>query len=236
MSYEIRSETLTQDIAKVQQAFLTKVYGWMFVGLLVTAGFSFFTLSSQTMLDLIFSTQWGIWILLFSELGLVMYLSARIESMKAETATMLFLLYSTLNGVTLAPIFIFYTGESIMQTFLICSGMFGAMSFYGYVTKKNLDGVGSYLSMGLIGIIIASIINMFLSSETLNWTISLVGIVIFVGLTAYNTQKMKSMSYVMMEGGSVAQKGAIIGALVLYLNFINLFLMLLRFFGARRDD
>ena len=234
MAYEIRTETIQQDIAKVQQAFLTKVYGWMSVGLLITTLFSFFTLNSEILLNLIFSTRWGIWVLLLSELGLVMYLSARIESLKAETATMLFLLYSTLNGITLAPIFLVYTGESIVQTFVVCSGMFAAISIYGFVTKKDLNSFGSYLSMGLIGIILASVINMFLGSENLNWAITIIGIIIFTGLAAYNTQKMKAMSYVMLEGGSVAQKGAIIGALVLYLNFINLFLMLLRVLGDRR--
>lgn len=234
MSYEIKTETLTKDIAQVQQAFLTKVYGWMSVGLLITAVFSIITLESEMMRELLFSNSWTIWVLLFAELGLVMYLSARIETLTAETATLLFLLYSTLNGVTLTPIFLVYTSESIMSTFLVCSGMFGAMSIYGFITKKDLNGVGSYLSMGLIGIIIASLINMFVQSETFNMTIALIGIVIFLGLTAYNTQKMKAMAYVMMEGGSVAQKGAIIGALVLYLNFINLFLMLLRLMGDRR--
>ena len=234
MSYEIKTETLTKDIAQVQQAFLTKVYGWMSVGLLLTAVFSILTLESEMMRELLFSNSWTIWVLLFAELGLVMYLSARIETLTAETATLLFLLYSTLNGVTLTPIFLVYTSESIMSTFLVCSGMFGAMSIYGFITKKDLNGIGSYLSMGLIGIIIASLINMFVQSETFNMTIALIGIVIFLGLTAYNTQKMKAMAYVMMEGGSVAQKGAIIGALVLYLNFINLFLMLLRLMGDRR--
>ncbi|MSP64063.1 MAG: Bax inhibitor-1/YccA family protein [Ignavibacteria bacterium] len=234
MSYQIKTETLEQDIAKVQQAFLTKVYSWMSIALLVTAGFSYFTLTNEVLLELILSTRWGIWVLLLAEIGLVVYLTARIETMKAETSILLFLLYSTLNGITLAPIFLIYTGESVMNTFIICSGMFGAMSLYGYVTKKNLDGVGSYLGMGLVGIIIASIINMFIASEALNMTIAFVGIIIFTGLTAYNTQKMKAMSYVMMEDGSVAQKGAIMGALVLYLNFINLFLMLLRIMGDRR--
>ncbi len=234
MSYQIKTETLEQDIAKVQQAFLTKVYSWMSIALLITAGFSYFTLTNEVLLELILSTRWGIWVLLFAEIGLVVYLTARIETMKAETSILLFLLYSTLNGITLAPIFLIYTGESVMNTFIICSGMFGAMSLYGYVTKKNLDGVGSYLGMGLVGIIIASIINMFIASEALNMTIAIVGVIIFTGLTAYNTQKMKAMSYVMMEDGSVAQKGAIMGALVLYLNFINLFLMLLRIMGDRR--
>ena len=234
MSYQIKTETLEQDIAKVQQAFLTKVYSWMSIALLVTAGFSYFTLTNEVLLELILSTRWGIWVLLLAEIGLVVYLTARIETMKAETSILLFLLYSTLNGITLAPIFLIYTGESVMNTFIICSGMFGTMSLYGYVTKKNLDGVGSYLGMGLVGIIIASIINMFIASEALNMTIAFVGIIIFTGLTAYNTQKMKAMSYVMMEDGSVAQKGAIMGALVLYLNFINLFLMLLRIMGDRR--
>lgn len=234
MNYQIKSDTLSQDIVKIQQAFLTKVYAWMFVGLMITAGFSFFILNSSELQELVFSTRYGIWILLFAEIGLVMYLTARIEKIKAETATMLFLLYSTLNGITLSPIFLVYTSQSIMETFLICSGMFGAMSLYGYITKKNLDGMGAYLSMGLIGLVIAMIVNMFVASETFNMAIAIIGIIIFTGLTAYNTQRMKAMSYVMMESGSVAQKGAIIGALVLYLNFINLFLMLLQLFGDRR--
>jgi FtsH-binding integral membrane protein len=154
--------------------------------------------------------------------------------MKATTAAASFIIYSILTGITLSTIFFIFTTESIVSTFFICSGTFGAMALYGYLTKRDLSGVGSFMMMGLFGIVIASLVNIFMPSEQVSWLISFVAVVVFTGLTAYDTQKMKAMAYVMMEGNELARKGAIIGALRLYLDFINLFLALLRLLGNRR--
>jgi FtsH-binding integral membrane protein len=176
-------------------------------------------------------------IFLFAELGLVFYLSARINKIQAGTATGLFIGYAALNGLTLSMIFLAYTAESIAGTFFITAGMFGSMAVYGLVTKRDLSGWGSFLFMGLIGVIIASIVNIFLKSSSLYWAISLIGVFVFGGLTAYDVQKIKKMGEdgIMEQGEEMVKKGAIMGALALYLDFINLFLMLLRFFGGSRD-
>ena len=168
---------------------------------------------------------------------MVFYLSARIDKIQPSTATGLFLGYSVLNGLTLSTIFLAYTRGSIGGTFLIAAGMFAAMAVYGMVTKRDLSGMGSFMFMGLIGIILASIVNIFLKSSGLYWAISAIGVLVFVGLTAYDVQKMKNIGEegIMQQGEAAIRKGAIIGALALYLDFINLFLMLLRFFGGSRD-
>jgi hypothetical protein len=176
-------------------------------------------------------------ILILAELGLVFFLSARVNKIQAGTAMGLFLGYSFLNGLTLSSVFLAYTRASIGGTFLITAGMFGAMAVYGMVTKRDLSGMGSFMFMGLVGIIIASIVNFFLQSSSLYWAISVIGVLVFVGLTAYDVQKIKLMGEqgIMEQGEATVKKGAIIGALALYLDFINLFLMLLRFFGGSRD-
>ncbi len=176
-------------------------------------------------------------VLIIAELGMVFFLSARISKIQATTATSLFLGYAFLNGLTLSMIFLAYTSSSIASTFFITAGMFGAMAIYGLVTKRDLSGLGSFLFMGLVGIIIASIVNIFLKSSSLYWVISLLGVFIFVGLTAYDVQKIKKIGEdgIMDQGEVMVRKGAIMGALTLYLDFINLFLMLLRFFGGSRN-
>jgi FtsH-binding integral membrane protein len=174
---------------------------------------------------------------MFGELGLVFYLSARIQKIQASTASALFIGYSVLNGLTLSVVFLAYTSSSIAGTFFITAGMFGAMAIYGLVTKRDLSGWGSFLFMGLVGIIIASIVNIFLKSSGMSWMISLIGVFIFTGLTAYDVQRIKTIGEegIMAQGTEAIGKGAIMGALTLYLDFINLFLMLLRFFGGSRD-
>jgi FtsH-binding integral membrane protein len=174
--------------------------------------------------------------LIFGELGMVFYLSARIQRISAQAATGLFVGYSILNGVTLSAILLLYTMTSVAATFFVTAGMFGAMAVYGFVTKKDLSSWGSFLFMGLIGIIIASVVNMFLGSSMMSWIISGIGVIIFTGLTAYDVQQITRMGEQgIMNGGEAAiRKGAIMGALKLYLDFINLFLMLLRFMGDRR--
>ncbi|MBA3028086.1 MAG: Bax inhibitor-1/YccA family protein [Desulfobacteraceae bacterium] len=216
--------------------FIRSVYNWMTVGLALTGFMAYYVSQSQAMLQLIFGNKLVFFGLIIAELGMVFYLSARIQKLSASTATALFTGYAALNGVTLSCIFIVYSGTSITSTFFICSAMFVACSVYGMVTKKDLTSFGGFLSMGLIGIIIASVVNLFLKSSGLHMIISYIGVFVFVGLTAYDTQKLKTMAMSQPDGldGAVVRKGAILGALTLYLDFINLFLMLLRILGDRR--
>jgi FtsH-binding integral membrane protein len=172
-------------------------------------------------------------VLLLGTLGLVFFMSYRINRLAVGTALTLFFVYAGLLGLALAAIFLEYTGASITRVFFISAATFGAMSLYGYTTQRDLTGVGSFMFMGLIGIIIASVVNMFLHSTGLDWAISVLGVLIFVGLTAYDTQKIKEM-YSAMDDGTIAGRKAVMGALSLYLDFINLFLMMLRLFGDRR--
>ena len=237
MQTEYVSTTMTTARARQEAStiFLAKVFNWMALGLGLTGIVAWMTASSGLAHSIVGSPVFMI--LIFAELGMVFYLSARINKIQSGTATGLFLGYAVLNGLTLSTIFLAYTTASIGGTFLITSGMFGAMAVYGTVTKRDLSGMGSFLFMGLIGIIIASVVNIFMQSSTLYWAISFIGVLVFVGLTAYDVQKIKNMGEqgIMEQGEDAIQKGAIIGALALYLDFINLFLMLLRFFGGSRD-
>ena len=223
--------------------FLAKVFNWMAIGLGLTGVIAFLTINSQTAMQMLFTVQDGyakpnmlLYGLLITELGMVFYLSARIQKISAQAATGIFLAYSALNGVTLSTILLYYTASSVTATFFVTAGMFGAMAVYGFVTKKDLSSWGSFLFMGLIGIIIASVVNMFLGSSMMSWVISGIGVIIFTGLTAYDVQQITRMGEqgIMNGGESAIRKGAIMGALKLYLDFINLFLMLLRFMGDRR--
>ncbi len=227
--------TLARAKQEASTVFLAKVFNWMAVGLAVTGGLAY--IIGQTGLASTIAGSPLFLILILAEFGLVFFLSARINAIQPGTATGLFLLYSALNGLTLSVIFLAYTRTSIGGTFLITAGMFAAMAVYGMVTKRDLSGMGSFLFMGLIGIILASIVNMFLHSSSLYWTISVLGVLIFVGLTAYDVQKIKTMGEqgIMEQGEAAIQRGSILGALTLYLDFINLFLLLLRFFGGSRD-
>ncbi len=235
--YENASNQLT--LAQVKQeassVFLAKVFSWMAIGLGITGLVAFFTAESGLAMSIISSPVF--FILMIGELGLVFFLSARINKIRSGTATLLFYGYSILNGLTLSVIFLAYTRSSIAGTFLITAGMFGAMALYGLVTKRDLSGFGSFLFMGLIGILLASVVNIFLKSSSLYWAISFIGVFIFTGLTAYDVQKIKHMGEqgILEQGEEAIRKGSIMGALALYLDFINLFLMLLRFFGGSRD-
>lgn len=234
--YQASSMTVAQARQEASTVFLAKVFNWMAIGLGLTGVIAYFTAASGMALS-IAANSTVFMILMLAELGMVFYLSARIEKIQAATATGLFIGYSVLNGLTLSTIFLRYTSASIGGTFLITAGMFGAMAVYGLVTKRDLSKMGSFLFMGLIGIILASIVNFFLQSSSLYWTISVIGVLVFVGLTAWDVQKIKTMGEqgIMEQGEGAIRKGAIIGALALYLDFINLFLMLLRFFGGSRD-
>ncbi len=228
--------TGTQGRVETLNAFMRSVYAWMSVGLGLTALAAYMVASSPSMMQLIMGNSILFFGLIIAEFALVFGISAGISKLSAEMASGLFLLYSVLNGVTLSVIFILYTQASIVMTFLICAGMFGAMSVYGMTTQKDLTSWGSFLFMGLIGIIIASIVNIFMKSSGLNFVISGIGVLLFTALTAYDTQKLTRMGESAPMNDSVAlRRGSILGALTLYLDFINLFLMLLRFFGQSRD-
>ena len=230
-----RGITVAQARQEASTIFLAKVFNWMAIGLAVTGGVAFWTAQSGMARTLIASPLF--FVLVLAELGLVFFLSARIEKLQPGTATGLFLGYSLLNGLTLSTIFLAYTHASIAGTFLVTAGMFASMAVYGMVTKRDLSGMGSFMFMGLIGILLASVVNIFLKSSVLYWAISAIGVLVFVGLTAYDVQKIKTIGEegIMEQGEAAIRKGSIIGALALYLDFINLFLMLLRFFGGSRD-
>ena len=214
------------------RAYMLKVYNYMVGGLALTGLAAYLTLQSPGLYQALYGTSL-IWLVMLAPLGFVFFLSYRINSIKASTAQALFWVYSALMGLSLAYVFAIYTGTSITRVFFITSGTFGAMSLYGYTTKKDLTGFGSFLFMGLIGIIIASLVNIFMGSPALEFAISVIGVLIFTGLTAYDTQRIKMMYY-QGAGQEVQTKQAIMGALSLYLDFINLFLMLLRLLGDRR--
>lgn len=226
---------MSQDaIAGEQQRFMVRVYNWMGSGLALTGGMAWFTSTNDMIINLLTTQPMLFFGLFIVELGLVFYLAARVMQMSETQAIGVFSLYAGLNGVTLAPLFLLYTNASLASTFLVTAGMFGAMSFYGYTTKKDLTSWGGFLFMGLIGIILASIVNIFMSSPAIYWVVTYAGILIFVGLTAYDTQKIKEMNILGNEGTEEDTKEAVRGALSLYLDFINLFLMLLRVMGDRR--
>lgn len=215
-----------------QRGIMQQVYAWMTAGLLSTGAVAYFVANSPALINLIFGTPL-FFVLMIAEVGLVWFLSARIGRMAASTATGLFLGYSLLNGLTMAAIFLAYTDASIASTFFITGGTFGVMSLIGYTTKRDLSTMGNILFMALIGFIIASIVNIFLQSEAFYWLLTYLGIGIFVGLTAWDTQKIKRLS-MGVNNETDAHRVAILGALILYLDFINLFLLLLRIFGRRR--
>lgn len=214
-------------------AFLSRVYGWMFLGLLITAGTAYFVASSPALIETFIVNRLVFWGLIIAQLGLVFYLSARVEHVAPATASLLFIVYSALTGVTSSVILLAYTGASIAQTFIIAGTMFGAMAFFGTVTKRSLAGVGQFFFMGLIGIVIAMVVNIFLQSNALQFVISVIGVLVFTGLTAWDAQRLKHLALALPEGkvGSFA----IVGALSLYLDFINLFFFLLHLTGGRRD-
>jgi len=219
------------DAAERVSAFLWKVYAWMAIGLGLTAVVAFTVASTPDLLRVLVSNRLVFFGLMIAELGLVFYLSARVDRLAPGTAAGLFALYSGLNGVTLSVVLLAYTGESVTTTFVVTAGMFGALALFGSTTTRSLAGVGQFLMMGLVGIILASIVGLFWRSDALQFLISVVGVVVFTGLTAYDAQRLKQMA-VTLPVGQVGSY-AIVGALSLYLDFVNLFLMLLRFTGRR---
>jgi FtsH-binding integral membrane protein len=222
----------TSAITREKSSFFPRVYGWMALGLLVSAVASFGLLSSPAAMKFVFGSKMVYFGLILGELGLVFYLSSRVMSMSPATAKGTFLLFAGLNGITLASIFLIYTAGSIASTFMVSAATFGAMSAYGLVTKRDLTGFGSFVVMGLFGVVIASVVNLFLKSEAVYWITTYIGVLVFVGLSAYDTWKLKRMAET-PEYGEVLANLAILGALTLYLDFVNLFLMLLRLQGRR---
>jgi FtsH-binding integral membrane protein len=219
--------------AEKVSAFLRSVYGWMFVGLGITAAVSLGVSSSPDLVRAIFSNAYLFFGLIIAELGLVFFLSARVQKIAPSTAATLFVVYSLLNGATLSFIFLAYAGASIASTFIVTAGMFGALALYGSTTKRSLAGVGHFVGMGLIGLILDSVVGMFWHSSGLQFVISVVGVIVFTGLTAWDAQRLKAMAAALPDGRTGSY--AVVGALSLYLDFINLFLFMLRFMGGRRD-
>ncbi len=234
-TYKAPASTRAGDGTKVDQGlrtYMLSIYNYMAIGLGITGVVAFLTASSPVMMKVIFGSPLK-YVVLFAPIGFVFYLSSRIDRIQASTAQVLFWLYAGINGLWFSSIFIIYEGPSIARVFFISAGMFAAMSLYGYTTRKDLSGIGSFCFMGLIGVIIASIANFFLASAAMSFAISIIGVLVFVGLTAYDTQKLKGMYYA-ADSGEVATKKAVLGALTLYLDFINMFLFMLRLLGNRR--
>ena len=221
-------------MSRVFPALMRKVYVWMALALAITAITAYGVATSPALLSLIYSSKFTFFGLIIAELVLVFWLSARIHKLSLTTGTLMFILYSVINGATLASIFAVYSMNVIGQTFVVTAGTFGAMAVYGYFTKKDLTSWGRLLIMGVIGLIIAGIVNMFLHNSMMDFVVSCLGVLIFVGLTAYDSQKIKQMLAMQVDMGETAQKIALMGALSLYLDFINLFLYLLRLFGRER--
>ena len=240
---EAQQSTVVMD--EGLRAYMLKVYNYMASGILLTGLVALLSFKMSVVTDANGSitalTQIGNalylsglkWIVMLAPLGVVLYMSFGINKMSAAKAQSTFWVFASLMGLSLSSIFLIYTGMSITRVFFITAGTFGAMSIYGYTTKRDLTKLGSFLMMGLIGIIIASIVNIFMKSSMMYFVISILGVLIFVGLTAYDTQKIKNM-YTASDSGEIMGKKAVMGALTLYLDFINLFIMLLRLFGQRR--
>ena len=213
------------------RSYMLRVYNYMCIGLALTGAVAFAASTSGELMNAIHGTALR-WVVMLAPLGFVFFLSARIHSMKAATAQTLFWVYAGLMGLSLSYIFLAFTGESIVRVFFITSAAFAGLSLYGYTTKKDLSGFGTFLVMGVIGILIASVVNIFLESSALHFAISALGVLIFAGLTAYDTQRIKAI-YAAGDHSEVHEKKAIMGALTLYLDFINMFIFMLQFFGNR---
>jgi FtsH-binding integral membrane protein len=234
----MRSDALTKSRTEVLvNDYVRSVYNWMAIGLGLTGFIAYYVSTNESFMRYIGTNPVLLIGLIIVELGLVFAISGMVQRISAGTATALFVIYSALNGVTLSFIFMVYTASSIFSTFFICGGTFVACSIYGWTTKRDLTSFGGFLLMGLFGIIIATVVNMFVRSSGMSMLISYIGVFVFVGLTAYDTQKIKNMALTQPSGldDAVIRKGAILGALSLYLDFINLFLMLLRIFGQSRE-
>lgn len=227
------ARTGSQSFDPALRDYMGKVYNLMSIALVISGAVAFLVASSPALLNLIYNTPLK-WIIMFAPLGFVIFINARINSISAQKAQTYLWVFAALMGASISWTLITYTNESLARVFFITAAVFGSMSLYGYTTKKDLTSLGSFLFMGLIGIIIASVVNMFLHSSALHFAVSFIGVLIFVGFTAYDTQSIKRQFYALGGAGETANKAAILGALRLYIDFINLFIMLLQFFGDRR--
>ena len=214
---------------------MRNVYIWMTLALVITGLTAMVTAKSEALMTFIFTNNWAIIALMILQLGLVFYFSARLNRMSFSTATAVFILYSAITGLTFSSIFVVFSMSSIATTFFITAGMFAAMALVGSFTKKDLSGIGKFALMALIGLIIAGIVNMFLRNAMMDFIVSGIGVLVFAGLTAYDSQKIRQMLQMQSEINESTQKLALFGSLSLYLDFINIFLYLLRFFGSSRD-
>ncbi len=233
MAYE-RSDVIlpgSRDEALVAD-FVRGVYGWMCGGLAITAATAWIVANSPSIAQAIFQNRLLFWAIVIAQFGIVITLSARVSRLAASTASALFIAYSALTGVTLSFVLLLYTGESVASTFIVAGGMFGSLALYGTFTRRNLSGFGQFMFMGLIGLVLASLVGMFWQNDGLQFMISLVGIIVFAGLTVWDAQRLKGLAFATNAGGTGAI--TIVGALALYLDFVNLFLFLLRFLGGRR--
>ena len=231
VNHENSSNNKERTLNAAFPALMRKVYVWMTLALLLTAITAFGVATSPTLLTTIYSSRVVMWGLIFAEFALVIAISGAINKLSLSTATLLFILYSVLNGATLSAIFVIYTNLAIVKAFIVSAGTFGAMAVFGYTTKRDLSTIGRIMFMLLIGIIIASIVNIFLKSGAFDYIISFIGVAVFTGLTAWDSQTIKKMLMNQYDMSENSQKIALLGALNLYLDFINLFLYLLRIFG-----
>ncbi len=220
-------------VSEQVREFLTAVYSWMGAGLAITAITAWSVASSPQLAASIYTNRPVFWVLVIAQLGIVFALSARVDKLAPATASLLFIVYSALTGVTLSFVLLVYTGASVASTFFVAAMMFAALALYGTVTHRNLQGAGQFLFMGLIGIVLASLVNIFWQNDGLQFVISFIGVIVFTGLTAYDAQRLRAMALALPSGHTGSY--AVVGALALYLDFINLFLMMLRFMGHRRD-
>jgi len=233
--YELKNLTVDQQLS-MSSAFpvlMRKVYVWMTLALVITGFTAYGVATSPGVLQAIYGNQLLFWGMIIAEFALVIGVSAAINRLSLTTATLMFILYSVINGALLSYIFLVYTASSVATVFFITAGTFGTMALVGYTTKTDLTSIGKYLFMALIGLIIATVVNVFIKSEGFTYILSYIGVLIFVGLTAYDSQKIKQMLIQAPDAGESAQKLALLGALTLYLDFINLFIYLLRIFGKR---
>jgi FtsH-binding integral membrane protein len=223
----------TYSMADRVGTFLRAVYGWMCAGLLITAMTAWIVASTPALVLAVLTNRLLFWGLIIAQLGIVFALSARVHRLAPSTASVLFIAYSALTGLTISSVLLAFTGESVATTFVVTAGMFGALAIWGTVTPRNLQGAGQFLFMGVVGIVLASLVGLFWHSDGLQFIISFIGVIVFSGLAAYDAQRLKGMALAMPEGQTGSY--AIVGALALYLDFVNLFLFLLRFMGHRRD-
>lgn len=233
-SYRPLSTDRPMEVSEAFPVLMRKVYTWMTLALAITGMTAYYVATNETLFYTIIGNKLFFYGLLIAELGLVFGVSAAIDRLSLLTATLLFILYSVINGATMSVIFMAYTASSIATVFFITAGTFGTMALIGYTTKADLSSIGKLLFMALIGLIIATVVNIFLRNDAITMVLSYVGVIIFIGLTAWDSQKIKQMLMLAPDGGEVAQKMALMGALTLYLDFINMFIYLLRIFGKRR--